>query len=425
MFKVRRRDFLKGLAGIPAAATLSNFRSMAAPIRKKIKITDVKAMSFGSFPRNMVKIESDSGISGIGESYWGRGIKDIILGTLRPLLIGEDPLNIEPLCSKMERVTGGSGGNVGVTVTAITGVEIALWDLAGKILDEPVVKLLGGQYRDGVRAYWTLDPKDALDPASCREFASYVKNNRMGITAVKTNADNYAVRRDPQFKEPGHEPFSRHLTNKDLDRIAQGFQNERDAVGPDVDIAAHCHWEFDLIDALELARAVAPIRPMWLEDPMPPDYSESWVKLTAESPVPILTGENLYRVKGFQPFIQNIGVDLVQIDIPKSGGLLESKKIADLASLYDIPVCAHTASSPLGAIAAAHCAASMRDFRAMEFSIGPYPPVDVDGWEKFVIYDVPVIKDGKYQILDKPGFGVELNEDVVRANLPPDEKWWG
>jgi L-alanine-DL-glutamate epimerase-like enolase superfamily enzyme len=425
MFKLGRRNFLKGLAAIPAVATLSNFSAMAAPNSKKIKITDVKMMTFGSGPRNMVKIETDSGIAGIGEAYWGRGVKDVVLGYLRPLVIGEDPLGIEFLYSKMLRSTGGAGSQAGVTVTAITGVEIALWDLAGKILGVPVYKLLGGKFRDGVRAYWTLDPTNILDPASCREFAAYVKNSRLGITAVKTNADNFALKYDPQFKESGHEPNSRHLTNKDLDRIAQGFQNEREAVGPDIDIAAHCHWEYDLIDALELARAVQPIRPMWLEDPMPPDYSESWVKLTAASPVPILTGENLYRVKGFQPFIQNNAIHLVQIDIPKSGGLLESKKIADLAELYDIPVCAHTASSPLGAIAAAHCAASMRDFRAMEFSIGPTPPQDVDGWEKFVIYDGPVIKDGKYQVQDKPGFGVELNEDVVRANLPAGEAWWG
>jgi L-alanine-DL-glutamate epimerase-like enolase superfamily enzyme len=284
---------------------------------------------------------------------------------------------------------------------------------------------LGGQYRDGVRAYWTLDPKDILSPASCREFASYLQNHRLGITAVKTNADNIPAKYDPLFKEPGHEPNSRHLTRHDLDRIAQGFQNLREAVGGDIDIAVHCHWEYDLIDALELARAVRSIRPMWLEDPMPPDYSESWVKLTQESPVPILTGENLYRVQGFQPFIQHNAVHLVQIDIPKSGGLLESKKIADLANLYYIPVCAHLASSPLGAIASAHCAASIRDFLAMEFSITANPPVDVDAWEKYVIYDSPVIKNGKYQILDKPGLGVELNEDVVRAHLPPGETWWG
>ncbi len=425
MRSIGRRDFLRGLAAIPGAAVLSNYRALAAADSKKVKITDVKMMTFGSGPRNMVKIESDSGISGIGEAYWGRGVKDVVLGYLRDLVMGQDPLEIEPLCTKMTRSTAGAGSEAGVTVTAITGVEIALWDLAGKILGVPVYKLLGGKYRDGVRAYWTLDPRNILDPASCREFASYVKNHRLGITAVKTNADNFALKYDPQFKEPGHEANSRHLTNKDLDRIAQGFQNEREAVGPDIDIAAHCHWEYDLIDALELARAVQPIRPMWLEDPMPPDYSGAWVKLTAASPVPILTGENLYRVQGFRPFIENNAVHLVQIDIPKSGGLIESKKIADLANLYDIPVCAHTASSPLGAIAAAHCAASMRDFRAMEFSIGPTPPQDVDGWEKFVIYDVPVIKDGNYQILDKPGFGVELNEDVVRANLPPGESWWG
>jgi L-alanine-DL-glutamate epimerase-like enolase superfamily enzyme len=130
-------------------------------------------------------------------------------------------------------------------------------------------------------------------------------------------------------------------------------------------------------------------------------------------------------VQGFQPFIENNAVHLIQIDIPKSGGLLESKKIADLANLYYIPVCAHTASSPLGAIAATHCAAAMRDFRAMEFSISPTPPIDVEGWESYVIYDGPVIKDGKYRILDKPGLGVELNEDVVRAHLTPGETWWG
>ena len=348
MRSIGRRDFLRGLAAIPGAAVLSNYRALAAADSKKVKITDVKMMTFGSGPRNMVKIESDSGISGIGEAYWGRGVKDVVLGYLRDLVMGQDPLEIEPLCTKMTRSTAGAGSEAGVTVTAITGVEIALWDLAGKILGVPVYKLLGGKYRDGVRAYWTLDPRNILDPASCREFASYVKNHRLGITAVKTNADNFALKYDPQFKEPGHEANSRHLTNKDLDRIAQGFQNEREAVGPDIDIAAHCHWEYDLIDALELARAVQPIRPMWLEDPMPPDYSGAWVKLTAASPVPILTGENLYRVQGFRPFIENNAVHLVQIDIPKSGGLIESKKIADLANLYDIPVCAHTASSPWG-----------------------------------------------------------------------------
>lgn len=373
MSQTARRSFLKGLAAVvPASAALSGFRAMAAPLLKKVRITDVKAMFVQAHTQTtLVKIETDAGISGIGEAYWGRGVKDVIIGYMRPAVIGEDPLNVEPLFTKMLRTTGGAGAQAGVTVTAASGVEIALWDLAGKLLGEPVVKLLGGQYRDGVRAYWTAMPRDMLDPASCRDFAAMLKNSFMGITAIKSDADSFPRKYDPQEKEPGHDFVTGHLTRKDLSRIGKGFGQLRQAVGEDIDIAVHNHWEFDWIDALELARTVAPIDPMWLEDPMPPFYSESWSKLTEESPVPILTGENLYLRRGFMPFIVNQGCHLVQIDIPKAGGLLESKKIADLAELYELPVCAHIASTPVGAIASAHCAAAIRDFRAQEFS--PWP----------------------------------------------------
>lgn len=424
MLDAHRRSFLKSLAAaVPASASLPAYQTISAPLRKKVKITDLKAMVVrGTTDWNLVKVETDSGLTGIGEAYWGRGVKDVILGYLRQLVIGEDPLNIEPLYTKMMRFTGGAGSEAGVTVTAISGVEIALWDLAGKILGVPVCKLLGGQYRDGVRAYWTSGPGDMLDPASCRAFAAALKSSPLGITAVKSDADSFPAKYDPHFREPGHEPHSSHLTRKDLSRIAQGFSNLREALGDDIDIAVHCHWEFDWIDALELARAVAPVKPMWLEDPMPPDYSESWTRLTQESPVPILTGENLYKREGFAPFIFNQGCHKIQIDIPKAGGLLESKKIADLAALFYLPVCAHNAASPVGSIASAHAAAAIRDFRAHEFSLGKFP---LDSWEKVVVYDGPIIKDGKYRILDKPGLGVELNEDHVRSLLPPGEQWWG
>ena len=135
--------------------------------------------------------------------------------------------------------------------------------------------------------------------------------------------------------------------------------------------------------------------------------------------MPILTGENLYTRHGFRPFIVNGGVHLVQIDIPKAGGLLESKKIADLADLYYIPVCAHNVASPLGTIASAHCAASIRNFKAHESAaINP-------DWPKMVIADGPIIKDGRIQLFEKPGLGVELNEDWVRTRLAPGEQWWG
>jgi L-alanine-DL-glutamate epimerase-like enolase superfamily enzyme len=314
--------------------------------------------------------------------------------------------------------TGGTGSTAGTTVAAISGVEIALWDLAGKILGAPVSKLLGGQYRQSVRAYWTRRPRDPLDPASCREFAAMLKEHPYGFKAIKCD---FLRTQDP------NEPFSRHWTSSDLRRNATAYGNIRDALGDDYDIAVHCHWEFDWGDALNLARAVAPMKPSWLEDPLPPDFSESWVKLTMASPVPILQGENLYTRHGFKPFIVNQGCHMIQIDILKAGGLLESKKIADLADIYYMPVCAHNVASPLGTLASAHCAASIRDFRAHEFNVG-YPRVQLgtsEAWEKYVIYDRPFIKDGRIQLSDKPGFGVELNEDHVRANLVPGEQWWG
>ena len=412
---MNRRDFLRLAAALPAPAFLAGYKAMAAPLRKKVKITGMKVMLVhGTFDWPMVKIETDAGVTGIGESYWGHGVKDIMLGYLRPLILGEDPLDIDRLYTKMITRTGGAGAIAGATVTAISGVEIALWDLAGKLLGVPVVKLLGGQYRDSVRAYWTTGLKDMLDPASCRDFAAALGEHPYGFKAVKIG---YTRKMVPQ------EPFSRHFSNEDLSRNTRAFTNLREALGESVDIAVHCHWEFDYADALALARAVAPARPWWLEDPMPPDFSSSWVKLTEESPVPILTGENLYTRHGFKPFIINQGCHMVQIDIPKAGGLLESKKIADMADVFYLPTCAHNVASPLGTIASAHCAASIRDFVGHEYNFGRLH--SIEAWEKFAVYDRPFIKDGRIQLSDAPGFGVSLNEDHVRANLAEGEVWWG
>ncbi|MEO8373267.1 MAG: mandelate racemase/muconate lactonizing enzyme family protein [Candidatus Solibacter sp.] len=409
---MNRRTFLKA-ATLAAAmpAFLERYHARAAPLRKKVKITDLKVMLVRgvSLQHPMVKIETDAGISGIGESYWGGGIKDMMLTYLRRALIGEDPLAIDRLYTKMVQQTGGAGSTGGVTVTAISGVEIALWDLAGKILDAPVYELLGGKHRNSVRAYWTAGP-NVTSPQSIRKFVDELKTHPFGFTAIKTG---FARKRD------SNEPYSRHLSADDLTANAKGFAELRDVMGDGYEFAVHCHWEFDWPDALALARAVAPSKPWWLEDPMPPDYSESWTRLTAQSPTPILTGENLYTRHGFKPFIVNGGCHIIQIDIPKAGGLLESKKIADLADIFYMPVCAHNVASPLGAMASVHCAASIRDFKAHESAaISPE-------WSRMVIADGPLVKDGRFQLFEKPGLGVELNEDYVRTRLAPGEQWWG
>src|SRR5271156_4607399 len=186
---MKRRDLLQGLAAlVPASTVLGYYTALASPVREKVKITDLKVMVVGKPGGNtLVRIDTDAGVSGYGEAYWGFGIKDVMLGYLRDTVMGQDPLDIDPLYTEMILRTGGSGAIGGVTITAISGVEIALWDLAGRLLGQPVCKLLGGQYRAGVRVYLTSSPENFLDPASCREWASVVKEHPFGFTAVKTD----------------------------------------------------------------------------------------------------------------------------------------------------------------------------------------------------------------------------------------------
>ena len=401
---------------------------------RRIKITDVKVMLVrAGLGWPFCKIETDSGISGIGEACHGYGIQEIILKQLKPMLIGENPLDIDRLYTKMVKGSAVTGSTMGIKMYAISGLEIALWDLAGKVFNAPVYQLLGGKYRDGVPAYLTTSPGDMLDPSACREFADWLKNHPYGFKAVKCG---WVARQDiddiriPWTNESGPfqalrpGPISRRFTRKDLSRAAKGFENLRAALGDDIEIAVHCHWEFDWADALALARAVAPINPWWLEDPMPPDYADSWVRLTAESPVPIMMGENLYTRRGFTSFLVNQGCHMIHPDFLRAGGLLESKKIADFADNFYIPTGAHNMASPLGLVASAHAAISIRNFIGHECNFASLAQ-DLEKWESFVHTEKPIIEDGLIKVSDKPGLGIELNEDVVRAHLDSQSEWWG
>ena len=330
----------------------------------------------------------------------------------------QDPLDLEYLVFKMSTRTSYYGGNHGVATHAITGVEFAMWDLIGKITDQPVYKILGGgNHVKEVRAYASAGPRDMLDKDSCAEFAELMKGQ--GWTACKTN-----IIRDQAWNKLDN----RRLSNLEVDRNLKGYTNMREALGLDFDIAVHCHWEFDFDSALRLANAVAPIRPIWMEDPLPIAYNEQWVKLTEKSPVPILTGENLYTRDDFRPFIVNQGLNLIEIDVSMAGGLLEAKKIADLAELYYIPVCTHNVAGPIATVASANFAASVREFVAHEaFISNPENRAGngINGDPEVLGYDKDVIKNGHIQLSDRPGFGIELNEKLIKEKyLVEGEVWW-
>ena len=421
---MHRRTFLRNLAcAIPTATVLPHFSSLIGQLAKTVKITDVKCVrtliNFRVSP--LVKIETDAGIVGIGECHHdenGLGAKDIVLNVCKPLLIGQDPFDLERLIFKMSTRTSYYGGNHGIATHAVTGVEFALWDLIGKITGQPVHKILGGgSHVDQVRAYVSSSPSNKLDRQACAQFAE-------GMHAGGWTAAKVGITRDQDWKKLDN----RRISNRELDQNAQGYANLREAVGRDFDIAVHCHWEFDFDSALRLARAVAPIRPWWLEDPMPIEFNEQWVRLTEQSPTPILCGENLYGRADFRPFIVNQGVHMIEIDVSMAGGLLEAKKIADLAETYFIPVATHNVAGPVATIASANFAASVREFLGHEVflrSNANKSGKGVNGDSDVLGYDKPMTKDGHIQLSDRPGFGIELNEELVKGKyLVEGEEWW-
>ena len=414
---MHRRSFLRSLAAVPVA--LTHFDTLFARDLGKVKITDVKVMRvrMNGHAMPLVRIETDAGVYGIGECHHdvtGLGAKDVVLNAFRQMLIGQDPFDIERLTTQMMFRVSYLGGNGGIAVHAATGTEVALWDLAGKLLGLPVRKILsGGAYTNKVRAYWTSAPKNMLDPASCREWVAYIKQSVQKWTAAKVTIIS---------NRPGGMALNRRMTNQELATNVRAFTNVREAVGDAFEIAVHCHWEFDFFDAIKLARAMEPIHPWWLEDPMPINYVDTWVKLTAASPVPILCGENLYTRHDFLPFIEKQGVHMIEIDISMAGGLLEAKKIADLANIHYMPVATHNVMGPIATIASANCAAAMQDFmghESFDFKNGRRA-----GEDQLIIYDREIIQDGHIQLSDKPGLGLDLNKDFAMKYLMDGEKWW-
>ena len=390
----------------------------------EIKITDIRLMrldhnnSIGHW--NLIRVDSNEGVWGLGEAYWGPGLRDVIREFLKPELVGKNPMDIDYICTYLrERLAGIHTAN-GLIMAAISGIEIALWDLAGKRTGLPIYRLLGGAFRDRVRLYRTGTPDGADDLAACRDYADRLKDEQ-GWTAIKTiDVDSMWQRFDPACKQPGHEPLGRSLTEADLKLSERIMQNMRTAFGDDYDIIVHCHWMLDLRDAQRLSERMAPYHPTWREDPLPVPFSPAWVRLTETSSVPIAMGENLYGRHEFRPFIEQHGTDIVHIDVPKSGGLLETKRIADHADLHYMKTAFHNPASVVGTIASVHVAASIRNFAMIERA-----GEDYTWWEDLIIHDEPIIQAGHIRLPQGPGLGITLNPDVVIPLLKEGDVYWG
>jgi galactonate dehydratase len=358
-----------------------------------------------------VRVHTDQGLAGTGETLDTIGAEDIINKHLGPALAGRDPLDIEGIWWDLWSWRSPPGGIPpvfmrgmgGPYLSALSGIEMALWDLAGKAIGVPLYRLFGGRVREKVAVYFhAYDEKQAAEVV-----------RKTGVKALK------AVRLDSATEEEnpatGFDPGKRFgwtLTNRQIDAFAARVGALRQAVGPDIGIGLECHARYDTESAIQLAKAVEPHRPMWLEEPVPSDNPETMLAVRRASRIPIACGENVYTRHGFREFLEKQAVSVIQPDMAKCGGLLETRKIASLAEVYSIPIAPHGVASPLGQAAYAHVCSTVPNFMLLEWM--HYFNARMTGLATGVDYSA-----GFLRVPDAPGIGVELNEAVMKELLLP------
>jgi len=407
-----RRSLLKNALAAPLASLFSRFEAMAAPARNLIKITGIKALQLKE-GRTLIRIDTDAGVSGFGECGGTGPVARAVIaayngaGRLPHLgLIGKDPLAIQVHFHNMFYAYPQRGRQMRV----LGGIDMALWDLAGRILNLPVSKLLGGNFRDEILLYSHAAGGDYLSKEQWRDQAQRMKSDPRGFRAYKVDI-HHALGINMQEFVPSIGPTEAR-------RIRQAYSMAREALGPEIDILVHCHCELDVPSAIRLAQAVEPIDPIYFEDPLAPEWSEGWLALRRATRLPLMTGENMELAEWALPFLQNQAVDIFQPDIINSGGITGVKAIADLAAGYRIPIALHNVSGLMLNMASQQLAAAVFNCPRIECS----GRADQFQW---AVRNPIIIRNGLMKVSAEPGLGVELDQEYLKSNKADTEPWWG
>jgi galactonate dehydratase len=355
-----------------------------------MKITDIKTFVVDCFRTNwvFVKVYTDEGIEGVGEATLEYKEKAICgaIEHIREYLIGKNPLNIEKHWHDIYRDAYWRGG--AVLMSALSAVEMALWDILGKSLNVPVYQLLGGKVRDDVRIYVNGWFAGAKTPQEFGEKAKIAAER--GVTAMKWD------------------PFGKtymNISNKDLNTALECVAAVRDAVGEEVDLLIEGHGRFNIPTGIKIAKELEQFKPMFFEEPTPPDNLDALKAVRDKSPVAISAGERLYTRWDYKAMFDKMAADYIQPDISHAGGIMELKKIAAIAESHYIPFAPHNPSGPVANAATLQLAACCPNFTILEIMYS-----DVE-YRKDITTENLEYKDGYIRIPDKPGIGIDLNEE--------------
>ena len=370
------------------------------------------------------KVETDEGIVGYGEGtrHAGPVIAEAILW-LEPHVVGKNPFDVETIYTTMFKATHYTWG--AIFSCAITAIETALWDIMGKATGRPVYELLGGKVWDSVRLYSHIgggsqiirmnvdDGAKASDDFGAIEERTADLLSR-GFTCVKTfQAGRYNI---TEGSSGGLGDFwpNMHMHRDDIQATARKVEFIREQVGDDVEVTFDAHG-LNAVSALRLAKALEPFDLLWYEEPVHPFNLSALKQLRAATSIPIAMSERLHASAEFAEVIDTGAVDALMVDVQWCGGVSQAKKIAALAEARYLPVTLHNCNSPLASIINAHIATTLPNFLNMEFMDPDVP------WRDEIVTEPLRVRDGHLEINDKPGWGVDIDEEAL-SRYPYDRE---
>jgi L-alanine-DL-glutamate epimerase-like enolase superfamily enzyme len=399
-----------------------------------LKITDMRlAVVCSNYDYPILRIDTNQGVSGIGEVRDAGHVENAL--QFKSMLLGQNPCNVDMIFRQIKQF-----GNWGREGGGVSGIEIALWDLVGKVYGVPCYQFLGGKYRDKVRLYADTPAPAEATPAGYVERVMGRKT--LGLTFIKFDilpvlfeetpggtigqTTKYEYIKNQRATAPGT-GFGQRFTDKGLARAAEVVAAIREAVGWDISLCTD-HYGHGMMTAKEVIRLANMLEPYglaWMEDPMPWWDIDGHKRVTDAVGVPIAAGEEIYLWDGFREWIEKRAIDIVQPDLLTSGGMLETKKIADYAERYGMPTALHFAGSPIALMANVHTAAAISSFVALE-----HHGLDLPFWPDLVTGLPENYMEGGYvTVPDAPGLGVDLDYEGIEANLrfpglfESTEKW--
>ena len=395
-------DYGKGLEAAVENTPLSSSPS-------DLKITEIKCGYIRNGHSLFVKILTNQGIWGCGESVDATPGTYHLVKMFGERIKGKSPLNVNRLFEDIRKSGFFEGAQSGMYIAVLTAIESALWDLTGKALGLPVYQLLGGKFRDKIRVYCDTALYRADSPTPDKFAEAAMNAVKLGFNAIKFDIDEA---NDPNK----YDAYNWTASPAELDRMFNQIAAVRKAVGPKIDICVDMHGRYDAVTGHQVAKRFESLNLMWLEEPIPAENIEAYLSITSSTSTPICAGENLYLAHGFRRLLEIGAVDIIMPDLQKAGGLGEGQRIANLANLYYVPFAPHMVASFLGAMASCHVCASVPNFMIMEWQI--YFQTD-PMFKEIVTFDGPMVTNGFIQLSEKPGVGVEINEEGMRKYATP------